>query len=228
MRRFFAAVLGLLPAPLLAQVGHPPDQSPYRDILYKHAVTFIVGQYVGANDPVGVTPQSALSYGVRYETHIGGPAQLVARLQFAPTQTTLINPLLTEGNRVIGQRNVLMSLGDVGIGINLSGNKSWKGLVPSALVTVGLMSDFVPEDDFGYNFGTNFSFGVGGGVRYVPRDSRWAYRFDVHQYLSQSGYPGSYFRPSDDGSTAAPEGTDRSAWRRHLTLSLGVSYHLTR
>jgi len=228
MRRFLAATLFLLPAPLLAQVGHPPDQSPYRDILNKHAVTFIVGQYIGADDPVGVTPQSALSYGVRYETHIGGPALLVARLQFAPTTTTLINPLLNADRRVIGERRVLQSMGDVGIGINLTGNKSWNGLVPSALVTVGLMSDFIPEDEFGYNFGTNFSFGFGGGIRYVPRESRWAYRFDVHQYVSQSGYPASYFRPADDGTAAAPPGTDRSAWRNHSTLSFGISYHLAR
>jgi hypothetical protein len=228
MRLRSLLALVVLARPLAAQVGHPPAQSPYRDVLARHALTLNVGTYIGADDPAGVHPKSGPLLGVRYDAFIGGPAQLVLRVQMAPTARNEIDPLRPAATRLLGERSSLLTLADIGINVNLTGNKSWNGVIPTLLTTVGIMSDFAAEDAGGYAFGTNFAFGIGGGVRYIPRDARWEIRGDVHNILSQSGYPTAYFRISDDGSAAVPPNTPRSAWRRHTTIALGLTYHLFR
>jgi hypothetical protein len=230
MRSLRTALLALaaVPLTLAAQIGHPPDKTPYQDVLTRHALTLVTGAYVGGDDPVGLLPRSGPLLGVRYDTHIGGPAQLTARVLLAPTDRRVIDPLRPDGQRDLGTTASTLTMGDIGINVNLTGSKSWRGLVPSVLVTVGLMSDFAPEDDSGYSFGTNFSFGVGGGLRYVPTDSRWEYRADVHRYLAQQAYPTSFFRVTEDGTSVLPQGAERSGWRGHTVLSLGLSYHLAR
>jgi len=229
MRRLLCSLAWVLaPATLLAQVGHPPADSPYRDINNRHAFTLVLGRYIGADDPAGALPKSGPMGGVRYDTHIGGPAQLTARLLVAPTTRDELDPTRPEDSRVIRESSSIMTIGDVGININLTGGKSWRGLVPSTLVTVGLLSDFVPEDIHGYSLGLNFAFGYGGGLRYIPKDSRWEARADAHAFLSQSEYPASYFRAPLGSTPILPVGTPRSAWRTHAMLTLGVTYHVAR
>ncbi len=217
-----------LATPAAAQVGYPPAESPYRDVLGRHALTLIAGTLRTPDDPAGVLPKSGPLVGLRYDTYIGGPAQLVTRIQFAPTSRRELNPTLPEATRLVGEPSLVLSVADVGINVNLTGNKSWRGLVPAVLTTVGIITDFKGEDAGGYAYGTNFAFGFGGGVRFIPRDSRWEVRGDVHNVLAQSGYPSTYFRVTEDGTAAAPPGTPRSAWRRYTTLSVGLTYHLVR
>lgn len=230
MRSLRSALLALAGVPLTlgAQIGHPPDKTPYHDVLTRHALTLVTGSYVSGDDPAGLLPRNSALLGLRYDTHIGGPAQLTARVLVAPTDRRVIDPLRPEGQRDRGSTASTLTMGDIGINLNLTGSKSWRGLVPSVLVTVGLMSDFAAEDDSGYSFGTNFSFGVGGGLRYVPTDSRWEVRADAHRYLAQQAYPTSFFRVTEDGTSVLPQGTERSGWRGHTVLTLGLSYHLAR
>ncbi len=229
MRRLLCtSLLAFAPLTLTAQVGHPPAESPYRDINNRHGFTLVLGRYLGADDPAGALPKSGPLAGVRYDTHIGGPAQLTARLLMAPTTRDELDPTRPAESRVLRESSSFLTMGDVGININLTGGKSWRGLVPSTLVTVGLMSDFVPEDVHGYSLGLNFAFGFGGGLRYIPKDSRWELRADAHSILSQSEYPASYFRAPLGSTAILPTGTPRSAWRRHGLLSLGVTYHVAR
>ena len=39
-----------------AQVGHPPDKSPYRDRDYNRDWTFFAGPFNGQHEPIGVAP----------------------------------------------------------------------------------------------------------------------------------------------------------------------------
>ena len=191
MRSFLLVALVLSASPVAAQVGYPPAESPYRDVSGKHGMTALLGWFAAGKDPLGLLPQPSLMFGMRYDTDIGGPAQLTLRTQFAPTTRREIDPSRPPASRELGDRS-------------------------SA------------EDDGGYSLGTNFAFGVGAGVRYVPGDPKYEFRADIGTLFSQSEYPSSYFVSSEGQPAVAPAGTDRSGWRRHLTLTLGFTYHLAR
>lgn len=228
MRSFLLIALAALTTPLAAQIGHPPAESPYRDVFGRHALSFHAGTFLVPKDPVGILPKSGPIFGARYDTFIGGPAQLTARLNLAPSTRRVIDPLQPAATRNVGEKSVMTTMLDLGININLTGNKSWHGFVPSVLTTVGIISDFAAEDEGGYSFGTTFGFGAGLGLRYVPLDSRWEARADVHNLFAQSEYPSGFFRISDDGTAAAPPGTEQTSWRRYMSLSVGITYHIFR
>jgi hypothetical protein len=228
MRSFLLVALVLSASPVAAQVGYPPAESPYRDVSGKHGMTALLGWFAAGKDPLGLLPQPSLMFGMRYDTDIGGPAQLTLRTQFAPTTRREIDPSRPPATRELGDRTSFVTIADLGVNFNLTGNKSWHGIVPSLLPSVGIMTDFAAEDDGGYSLGTNFAFGVGAGVRYVPGDPTYEFRADIGTLFSQSEYPSSYLASSEGQPAVAPAGTERSGWRRHLTLTLGFTYHLAR
>jgi len=62
-----------------AQVGHLPQNSPYRDLETSQELTFFGGHYRAGKDPIGIAPSDGGMYGLRYLIHVGGPAFLMAR-----------------------------------------------------------------------------------------------------------------------------------------------------
>src|SRR6187402_3307599 len=55
----FAALALFVASPLLAQVGHDPASSPYRDLEYRQELTPYGGYARAKVDDAGITPQSA-------------------------------------------------------------------------------------------------------------------------------------------------------------------------
>ena len=66
--------------PLVAQVGHQPQGSPYIDLEYRQEVSVFGGYYSAGTDQVGVAPKSGPMFGVRYDLRLGGPASLTSKL----------------------------------------------------------------------------------------------------------------------------------------------------
>ncbi len=80
MKYFLSAVALVLAATnARAQVGHLPDNSPYRDLETSQELTFFGGRYRAGPDPIGIAPRGGPMFGLRYEIHVGGPALLMAR-----------------------------------------------------------------------------------------------------------------------------------------------------
>jgi len=59
-----------------AQVGHLPENSPYRDLETRQEFTFFGGHYAAGQDLIGVAPRGGPMFGFRYDIHVGGPAFL--------------------------------------------------------------------------------------------------------------------------------------------------------
>ena len=229
-RTSFLAVLGvLLPAPALAQVGSLPQSSPFRDIEYRQSVTAFAGWFQAATDPADVAPRSGPLVGARYDVRIGGPALFTARLGTVFSERRILNPEETGAERVVGVREQGLYLGDVGLTLNLTGQKSWRDLVPYTQVGVGVVSDFKGRDVGGFKFGTTFAFNFGGGVRWVPRD-RWEVRAEVADWLYQIQYPDSYYIPTTTGGSDAilRAAQAKSVWKHNLALTIGTSYSFFR
>ncbi|MBM3907558.1 MAG: outer membrane beta-barrel protein [Gemmatimonadetes bacterium] len=229
MTRLCAALFAVSVAatPVAAQVGHAPDQSPYRDLPWKQSLTLFGGSLQTGSDPADVGPQSSWLAGVRYDLRIGGPVSLVGRLASGPTSRRVINPAAAPASRFLGEKSSQLMTADLGIAMNLTGQKSWRRLVPVVSGGVGVATDFKgTPDDGGYRFGTRFMFTYGLGVRYHT-EGRWEPRLDLTSFLWQLQYPPAY-RATPAGGTDPVVSSRKAPWIGNRLWSLGLSYHLFR
>ena len=230
-RALFVLALALVVRPAAAQtvdVGYPPPQSPFRDLEYKHELTAFAGYYMAAKDPAGVAPKSAPMEGIRYEITVGGPVQFVARIARVNSERHVINPLEPRATRDLGTQAWPVYLTDLGFSLNLTGQRSWHGVVPIIYSGVGLASDLDKKDDKDqFNLGTTFAFSFAGGLRFVP-GGRFQIRADAGTYIYQLKYPTTYYATTSDNTTVLDQNQAKNFWKRNLGLTLGASYLLFR
>ena len=227
-RRAALAALPLalaLPAALAAQdVGYTPEASPYRELVFRQEATVFGGWYAAGEDRVGVAPRSGPIAGLRYEVRIGGPASFYARTGLVRSERTVINPLNPAATRTVGDVSVNLLLADVGLSMNLTGQKSWHGLVPVLAGGLGIASDFEDADVGNYRFGTPFAVSVGAGVRWVP-GGNLQLRVDLTDHLYQVKYTASYYSaPKGGGDPVLAPSEKQNAWKHNASLTVGGSY----
>jgi len=206
-----------------AQVGHLPSQSPFVDLESGQELTFFAGYFKAGRDPVGVTPRSGPMFGLRYEIRVGGPAQIMARIARVSSERFPIDPTQSGAAAQLGKRSVSMNLVDVNVVVNLTGQKSFHGIVPVINLGAGIASCGCNVEPDPYRFGTPFAFSLGGGLRYVP-GGRFQLRVDVNDYLYQLKYPTAYYVAPTGGSAAAAPKQARSFWKNNPAITLGASY----
>lgn len=206
-----------------AQVGHLPENSPYRDLETSQEVTFFGGRYNAGLDPIGVAPRGGPMYGLRYEIHVGGPALLMARWAHVNSERFPIDPTRSGSAAQLGKRNVSLNLYDVNLVVNLTGQRSFHHFVPVVNVGAGIASCGCSVKLDPYTFGTPFAFSFGGGLRYVP-GGRFQLRADLGDYLYQLKYPTAYYlnNAAGTGSAASPKQA-RSFWKNNRAVTLGAS-----
>ncbi|MCU0649849.1 MAG: hypothetical protein MUF00_17800 [Gemmatimonadaceae bacterium] len=212
---------------LTAQIGHNPTRTPYADVTARQTVTVFSGHFRALRDPGGVAPQSAPLAGVRYDLRLGGPAHLTGRLQTIFSERNVIDPTRPAATRRIGTQSATMTAADLGLTLALTGPKSYRRLVPTLGIGVGVISNFAGADTAGYSFGTKFAFTGGFGMRYVSR-SRWSAHGELTGLMYALSYPPSFFEASSDGTPVVNSSIGRNAWRLNRTLTLGVTYDLFR
>lgn len=220
-----AVACAVLAAPLSAQVGHAPQTSPYIDLEYKQEATLFGGYYNAGTDRVGVAPGSGPLFGVRYDLRLGGPASLTTKFAYASSKRSIIDPRRPAANRVV-QADVAwpVYMADVGISLNLTGQRSYRRLVPFVNGALGVASDFKGGADVGaWKFGTPFAFSFGGGIKFVPSGNLQA-RIDISDQLYQIKYPSSYYVTASDGTSVLGTTDAKSDWTSNIGLTFGLSY----
>lgn len=218
-----ATLLAFVAASAGAQVGHLPANSPFADLESGQELTFFGGYFSAGSDPVGVAPRSGPMFGVRYEKTVGGPAALVVRVARVNSERFPVDPTSATAPQ-LGRRSVSLTLADINLALNLTGQKSWHNLVPVINLGAGIVSCGCTVEDDPYKFGTPFAFSLGGGIRYVP-GGRFQLRVDVNDYLYQLKYPSEYFvAPSTTTQPVAPADQAKSFWKNNLGLTVGASY----
>jgi hypothetical protein len=232
MKRGLSVIaFALFAAPLAAQtvdVGHAPPRSPFRDLEFKHELTLFGGYYQAAEEPAGVAPRSSSMEGVRYELVIGGPAQFVFRLARVNSERHVINPLEPRATRDLGVQSWPLYLTDLGISLNLTGQRTWHGIVPVISGGIGLASDLDKRDENDpFNVGTTFAFSFGGGLRIVP-GGRFQMRADAGTWIYKYQYPTEYYSTTSDNTTVLDGDQAKDFWKKNFGLTLGASYLLFR
>lgn len=219
------AVLTLIgPRAAHSQVGHRPEQSPFRDLTVRHAL-LVQGSYLaGSGGRAEAGPADGPVASLRYTIHLGGAWEAIFGVGGADLQRVVHTPGLDPDT--VGQ-SVL--LGEVGFGFLLTGQKTWHGLVPYVAATMGAaFGGNVPADSTsGYRFQTKFHFGPQVGIRWYT-SPKFSLRLEGRDLMWRLRYPNSYFDPVT-GSTWIPpllRGRDPMAEWTHnlsLTLALGIA-----
>jgi hypothetical protein len=203
------------------QVGHLPENSPYRDLETRQEFTFFGGRYTTGKDPIGVAPLDGPMYGIRYQVHVGGPAFLMARWSHINSSRFAIDPTKNGAARQLGKHNESVNLYDIDLALNLTGEKSFHRIVPVINLGAGVASCSCSVTNDPYTFGTPFAFTFGGGLRYVP-GGRLQITVDWNDYLYQLKYPTAYY-VIPVGGTAAATNEARSFWKNNKALTFGAS-----
>jgi hypothetical protein len=207
-----------------SSVGFPPTRSPYIDLEHAQEITFIAGQYHAHRDPANAGPQSGLLLGAHYEWRPSGPIHLIAELARISSNRQLINPAKAGAARDLGIASRPLYAADAGLGLSLTGGKSWHHLVPEVAGGVGFISDLRSKPDSGgFKFGTRFALNWGGGLRYVP-GGKWQIRGDVKNRMYSLGYPQAFYITPTGGNAVVPSTQPKSFWTNNPTFTLGLSY----
>jgi hypothetical protein len=216
-----ALALAFIATTARAQVGHLPENSPYRDLETRQEFTFFGGRYTTGKDPIGVAPLDGPMYGIRYQVHVGGPAFLMARWSHVNSSRFAIDPTKNGAARKLGKHNESVNLYDIDLALNLTGEKSFHHIVPVINFGAGVASCSCSVTNDPYTFGTPFAFTFGGGLRYVP-GGRLQITVDWNDYLYQLKYPTAYY-VIPAGGTAAATNEARSFWKNNKALTFGAS-----
>jgi hypothetical protein len=217
-----ALALAVFAGNVEAQVGHLPQNSPYRDLETSQEFTLFGGRYAAARDPIGIAPQDGAIFGARYLVHVGGPAFLMARWSHVNSNRLAIDPTKTGTARQLGKKSVSMNLYDVDLALSLTGQKSFHHIVPVVSVGGGIASCGCTVANDPYTFGTPFAFTYGAGLRWIP-GGRFQLTADWNHYLYQLKYPTKYYLAPTSGTAAVPSGQARSFWKGNRALTIGAS-----
>lgn len=219
------AIALLMAVPAAAQVGHDPEDSPYRDLEHKQEITLLGGWVKARHDPAGVAPQSAPMIGARYELTLAGPLALSSDFTSTFANRDVIDPSKPRAQRIPRRESATVYAADVALAMNLTGRKSWHHLVPQVRAGIGLLRSSAADDSSGFHFGTPFAFSFGGGLKLVPgRLGRVQLRADLTDRVFKLSYPDTYYRLASDNTAVLPLSTPKSFYTHHAAFTLGVSY----
>jgi hypothetical protein len=225
MKFLTPVVIGLLVigGEAAAQVGHAPSRSPYRDLEYKQDWSVIAGPYIAQGDVAGAAPRSGFLVGTHYEWRAGGPAHIIGDFSVINSERRVLNPFVSGAGRNVGVTKRPLYSANVGLGLSLTGAKSWHNLVPMLAAGAGAISDFRTDaDSGGFKFGTRFALTWGGGIRWVP-PGRWQLRADITNRLYTIHYPDSFYGTTTGGTPVVSATQAKSFWTNNPAFTLGVS-----
>ena len=84
-----------------AQVGYPPERSPFVDVDTRHEITPMFGYFSAKRDPAKVAPQSGTLAGLMYEWRASGPVHLGASFMSIGSKVTVLDPSKPLANREV-------------------------------------------------------------------------------------------------------------------------------
>jgi hypothetical protein len=208
-------------------VGHLPEASPFTDLHDGQRLGIVGGYLVTGRDPVGVNPASGALLGLRYDWYAGGPAYLTGRFFTVRSDREILDYTRKQAFRNVGTQTCNIWGADVGLGIALTGDRSWHKLQPLVNLGVGMAGGAGDKQDVShFSFSPTFAFSYGLGLRWVTgRNSE--FRADVSWYYWQMKYPDLYRSTQGDSVAIRPSGS-MSPYVRNRALTLSYTFGVFR
>jgi hypothetical protein len=181
----FVPLLLLVPTLAGAQVGHPPERSPYRDITLGSSLTPQAVLVRGAGGRLGVVPHNGRLFGTRAEILTNRAVSLGLEVSYGTAERMIVQP----DSSFSGPEPVTMGMFGGNIVLNLAGGKTWRGLAPYAGGGAGLaVASALAADTSGFRYGARFYFAPTVGVRaFITRDVYL--RLEARSLFTRMTYP---------------------------------------
>ena len=226
-----ACCLLVLPSILRAQVGHPPQSSPYRDVRKGHTFTAIAGYFSGDGGEFNIGPHDGGVFGVRYDLRSGSTIQLGLEIAHGDLDRFIVDPTARVADRKTGPVSQSLTLADLGIQFNLTGGKSWHRLAPFVGASAGVaLAGDTPEDVSQYDFGRKFYLAPMAGFRLFLSD-RFHLRGEARATFWKLKYPATFQEEptaepgtSQNPNAVIPPGGKLSEWTTSSWLQVGLGY----
>ena len=221
-----SALALLAPAPLAAQVGHPPGRSPYRDIPKGHTVTGFAGLFGGSGGRFAIAPHDGPVFGLRYDIRTASPLQLGLGLARGNLERMIVDPFVAVEDRVSGPVDQTVSFLEADLQLNLTGGKTWRRLAPFVGAGVGLtFPSGTAADTSGFELGKKIYLVPHAGFRLFLTE-RLHLRTDARVIFWKLNYPASFSRESTLDPDFPPVIDDGrvSEWTTTSWLQAGLGF----
>ena len=188
-----------------AQVGHSPENSPYRDIRNGTYLLFSGGYFAGNGGSLGVAPHDGPVVGLHLTFMGNRTVQVGLGMMYGHLQRLIQDPDRVPGQRTSGPVDASALWLDGFLHFNLAGGKTWNSLAPFMGVGTGVVftENAPPEDPVNYSLGTKFHFSPLFGTRLVLAPS-WYLQVEARFQFWQIKYPTEYGLPPADDPLAPP------------------------
>ena len=228
MRHYlFSASLLFAVAPVAAQVGTPPDQSPFTSIRPGTMFEATVGVIGGNGGPLAAGPRDGQYAALRAQLRANSTVSLGFGIWAATTHRTIIDPTAAVANQRAGEADHELFGAEATVTFNLTGGKTWHGLAPFIGSGIGMTKAGPTNDEFGYEFGTKFYFAPVAGSRLFLGE-RLYLRLEGRAFTWKLKYPSTWaLEPSvDPGTPENPHAVNPTGRTGQYvvapTLSLGI------
>jgi hypothetical protein len=214
----------------VAQVGHPPGSSPYRDIRKGHTITATGGYFSGDGGDFEIGPHGGATFGVRYDIRTASTIQLGLGLSYGTLDRFIVDPFVRLANRRSGPVSQSVAFAEVDIQLNLTGGKSWNRIAPYIGLGGGLaVASDTPADTSLYEFGRKFYLVPHLGFRLFLSE-RLHLRLEARATFWKLNYPTTFQQePREEPGTvenpnAVIPGDNLSEWTTSPWLQAGLGY----
>jgi hypothetical protein len=230
MLRIFSislAFLGLLILRPFTGLTGQTVPSPYQFIETRQEAGAFLAYLNPGTGLFGYGPKPGIAVGGRYGIHLGGPVGAEGVVTYLPTTRDLIDPGRVAGDRVVGDVPAHVLIADVRLRLNLTGDRTWRGLNPHLFAGGGLAFDLAGKsseeevllEDDRFEFPRTVEGVAGAGLRWFATESI-LFRADFGLYLWRLKAPEGFKDPQ-----LGLEGVAENEWVSGPSLSLGVAFH---
>lgn len=192
MRLAFLLLLAIPVAPAVAQVGHEPAKSPYRDILYDGNITAYASYFDGSGGTLGIGVHDGWMYGVRFQLRSNRFISFGAGVSYGPDlKRNVIDPFAEPGEIITGPVQIRVWIPEALLQFNFTANKSWHRIAPYAGIGMGAAFSSTAPNDTVYRSSIRFVFAPYAGTRIFIANSV-ALRLEARMPLYKLNYPDQY------------------------------------
>jgi hypothetical protein len=213
-----------------AQVGNPPQSSPFRDIRPGHTFSVTGGYFFGGGGDFNIGPHHGRLIGARYDIRTSRAIQFGLGVTRGNLQRFIVNPFVTLANRRTGPVDQSVTFIDLALQLNVTGGKTWHRLAPFVGLSSGLaIATSTPADTSGFEFGNELYFAPGLGFRFFLTQ-RLHLRAEARATFWKLDYPTTFTQePVEEPGTpgnpnAVITGGSLSEWTSSSWLSAGLGY----
>jgi hypothetical protein len=180
--------------PAAAQIGYPPDASPYRDIARGRGPVLHVDYLTGGRGVADIGLTNLLIAGARVEFPLGAVLRVSLGASFAQGERYVLDPAKPPAERRSGPEEDQLYLLDGEALMSITGQKTWHGLAPYVVAGAGIAFGGAEPaaDNSAYRFGIKPYLAPGLGVRWYLSPG-FNFRADARLWLWRLRYPSQFY-----------------------------------